>query len=166
MRLFFAAALVSCLLSSGGTAVTGQCPMGFIKNEAKTDCLPCPVDYKCDGIQEYPERCPYGTSSLGGSFECCPQNATCNAGYAVNPYRKCECTAMECPSEMRKKALRGENVFCVASGGHCGSDCREEGWVQDEKSCICFENKKCGGGQQYWFDGLRLGFLCVKKTIF
>jgi hypothetical protein len=145
----------------GGTEA--NCGVGYILDESKTMCVECPANHKCDGIQEYPERCEMGKMSFPGSFQCCLKNATCPPGYAVNPSNDCECALIQCPTSKGHMLVKGNDIVC-SSTSKCQRKCENDKWVQNENTCICYENKKCRkSSQSYWIDALRFVFNCVSN---
>lgn len=146
-----------CIIS----IVDAYCTIGYIMDASKSKCIQCPVNHKCDGIQEYPERCLPGTRSFAGSFQCCRQNSTCPMGYAINPSNECECTPMKCPMNRPSMVLRGEDVVCLLNP-HCNNNC--ENHIQDESTCACSQNSECVHGKQYWVNAGEYKFECVLKS--
>ena len=141
--------------------IDANCGVGYILDASKSVCVECPANHKCDGVQEYPERCEVGKMSFPGSFQCCFKNTTCPLGYAVNPSNDCECAAIRCPTLKASMIIRGNDIVC-SSGSKCQGKCEHDKWVQNEKTCMCYENKKCREtGQTYWIDAVRLVFNCV-----
>lgn len=155
--------------------VLGKCSNGFINLENDPlKCVECPMNFMCSNNTIL--GCLDGTSSIVGSSTCCPKNATCPVGYAVDTSNGCKCKEIKCPSvvhfdERNKMIFKSQNLVfekrdisikCL-SNNICMNCIKGNLIVSDTSTCECSKYDECieKYNGNYWTGNIINKFVCT-----